>query len=292
MTKFDVIVGNPPYQGAKSTGTKGGKPPTIWPKFVETCNQQLADDGVMVLVHPAMYRKPGNELQNILFTNCVQLHMYNNAEAIETFGANTRYDWYVIDKTYQGTTKVYFEDLTTMDVDLKPGVFMPNGSWHAWQQVMAAGDHLQVTKKTDTSNDVGNFDIIHTITKTKGMVVRKSSNKPKSYGVRKVILSETGCEAFYDKEGTFGTSCNCYYVKVDTDDQGESLVRFVNSDLCDHLTQSVKWSNFRTEYCLWTYIACPWLLGIDSNSTEEDINKAYGISATDIAFIYGQNRNK
>ena len=290
--KIDVIVGNPPYQGAKSTGGKAGKPPTIWPKFVELCNQQLADDGIMVLVHPAMYRKPGNDLQQILFNNCVQLHMYNNAEAMETFGASTRYDWYVIDKTYTGSTKVYFEDLSVHDVDLSPGTFMPNGSWDVWNKVTNAAQCLTTTKKTDVPNDTGNFCVVQTLTKMKGVVIRKSSIAPKSYGVRKVILSETGCQAIYDRDGTLGTSCNCYYVEVDNDEQGESLVRFVNSNLCEHLTQSVKWSNFRTEHCLWNYIACPWLLGIHADSTEDDINAAYGVSAADIEFIYGRNRNK
>jgi len=290
--QFDVIVGNPPYQGAKSTGGKAGKPPTIWPKFVETCDSLLKPDGIMVMVHPSMYRKPGNSLQDILFSNNVQLHMYNNAEAMETFGASTRYDWYVINKTYTGPTRVYFEDLSVHDIDVTPGMFMPNGSWDVWTKVTNAAQCLSTTKKTDVPNDLGNFDVVQTLTKMKGLVIRKSSIAPKSYGVRKVILSETGCQAIYDKDGTLGTSCNCYYVKVENDEQGESLVRFVNSDLCEHLTQSVKWSNFRTEHCLWNYIACPWLLGIRPDSSEDDINKAYGVSADDIRFVYGRNRNK
>ena len=46
-----------------------GKPPTIWPKFVEKCNELLKPDGVMVLVHPSMGRKPGHVLQKILYNN-------------------------------------------------------------------------------------------------------------------------------------------------------------------------------------------------------------------------------
>ena len=125
---FDVIVGNPPYQGEKSVDTKKGKPPTIWPMFVSKLNKHLKPDGVMVLVHPAMYRKPGNPLQDILYQNNRQLHIYNNAEAMRTFGASTRYDWYVIDKTYNGPTEVTFEDTTTSTVDLRDRTFLPNGS--------------------------------------------------------------------------------------------------------------------------------------------------------------------
>ena len=290
--KFDVIVGNPPYQGVKSTGGPQGKPPTIWPKFIEVANTLLKSDGILVMVHPAMYRKVGNNLQNIILNNTRQLHMYNNAEAMQTFGASTRYDWYVVDKTYNGPTEVYFEDLTHKTLDLSPGMFLPNGSWDVWNKVTNAGPHLKTIKKSDVPDDTGKFEVIQTLTKTKGVVVRKSSKMPKSYNTRKVILSETGCQALYDKDGKYGTSTNCYYVEVESDYEGESLARFVASNLCDHLVESCKWGNFRTESCIWNFIAAPWNLGITSESTEEEINQAYGVCADDITFIYGQNRDK
>ena len=288
--QFDVIVGNPPYQGAKaeSAGPKG-KPPTIWPKFIEISNGLLKPDGLMVMVHPAMYRKPGHELQNILHNNNRQLHMYNNAEAMRTFGASTRYDWYVIDKTYNGPTEVYFEDETHHTVDLGPSTFMPNGSWSIWQKLQGLLHHgrIETIKRSDDPDDMGKFKIVQTIAKTKGTVFRTSSKMPKAYEIPKVILSETGCEAIYDPTGKLGMTSNCYYVAVDSDAEAEALVRFVESRLCDHLVESCKWGNFRTEYVMWHYIPNPYKLGVTASSTESDINRLYGLDSSEVAAVEG-----
>lgn len=45
--KFDVIVGNPPYQSDKRTGTQ-----PLWPLFVQKCHHLLKEDGHMALVIP------------------------------------------------------------------------------------------------------------------------------------------------------------------------------------------------------------------------------------------------
>lgn len=286
---FDVIVGNPPYQGAKAEGAGAkGKPPTIWPKFVEIGDRLMKDDGMMILVHPAMYRKPGQALQSILHNNNRQLHMYNNAEAMVTFGGvSTRYDWYVIDKSYNGPTEIYFEDESHHTVNLSPSTFLPNGSWTIWQKIQSklSVGRIETVKKSDTPDDQGNFEVIQTITKTKGTVIRKSSKMPKTYGIRKVILSETGCEAIYDSEGKYGMTSNCYMVAVDSDEEGEALVRFVKSDLCDHLVESCKWGNFRTECVLWHYIPNPYALGITSSSTESDIHGIFDLTPAESAFV-------
>ena len=295
---FNVIVGNPPYQGRKSHDGPEGKPPTIWPKFVEKNNTLLKDNGVMILVHPAMYRKPGNPLQEVLLNNNRELHIYNNAEAMRTFGGcSTRYDWYVIDKSYTGKTQVHFEDDTQFEIQLTPEVFLPNGSWSIWEKVQELGRKvgaIQTHKKTDRPSLQGEYEVVQTVTKTKGVVIRQTDKKPKSYGVKKVILSETGCQALLDWEGVYGTSCNTYYVEITTKEEGESLVRFVYSKLCHHLVKSCKWGNFRTEHCIWTYMPNPHNLGITPSCSEEDIYKAFGLSPDEINHIehfqYGKAR--
>ena len=79
-----------------------------------------------------------------------------------------------------------------------------------------------------------------------------------------------------------------------SDDEAEALVRFVDSKLCDHLVESCKWSNFRTEYCLWRYMPNPYNLGVRKDSTDADINKLFGLTDDEIKhveqFVYGKAR--
>ena len=292
--KFDVIVGNPPYQGAKSTDTSGGKAPTIWPKFVRVLDDHLESDGVMVLVHPAMYRKPQNSLQRILYNNNRQLHIYNAAEGLQTFKAGTRYDWYVIDKTYDGPTTVYFEDETVRDVDLRMIDFLPNGSWDIWRKILTRGmETLRPQKIPTVVTGDGQFEVCHTYTETLGLVVEKTAVEPKHWYRKKVIISESGGTAFYD-DGKFGVSSNCFFIPVETMREGGAIVNFINSKLGQHLVESCKWGNFRTERILFTYIPNPLTLGLELWSSDEEIFLAYGINKEEREFIetfeYGKRR--
>jgi hypothetical protein len=45
--KFDVIVGNPPYQSEKGTGTQ-----PLWPLFVQTAHTNLRPDGILAMITP------------------------------------------------------------------------------------------------------------------------------------------------------------------------------------------------------------------------------------------------
>ena len=291
--QFSVIVGNPPYQGEKSTDTDKGKPPTIWPHFVEILDKHLASDGVMVLVHPAMYRKPGNPLQRILYHHNQQLHIYNNADAMKTFGASTRYDWYVIDKTYNGPTAVYFEDTMMHLIDLTKTEFLPNGSWTIWNTIrQIVTPKLGPLKITDIVTGDGDYKVVNSITKKDGVLTVPTRFSPK-YASEKVIFSESTGLAISD-DGTLGTTSNCYQFPVRNKEEGEVLCHFIHSKLCQHLLESCKWSNFRIERCIWDYIPNPYDLGMTKHDSEEDIFMCYNLSMEDYhhvcEFQYGKAR--
>ena len=295
---FSVIVGNPPYQGTKKTGGSKGKPPTIWPKFVEKCNDLLKPDGMMILVHPAMYRKPGNALQSILYYNNRKLCMFNNAEAGVTFNVSSRYDWYVIDKTYTGPTDVTFEDETTHSIDLTQTPFLPNGSITIWDKchaLVAKVGALHTKKECVSPSGVGDYNVVQTVTPTKGIVIRKTDKLPKAYHTNKVIIGESGGIGMYDP-GELGMSTNCYYVDVESEEEGLAIVNFIQSKLGQHLIASVKWGNFRTECVLWHYVPNPYKLGVKPDSTDTDIFEAYNLTQDEIKFIntyqYGKCRSK
>ncbi len=108
MKKFDVIVGNPPYQQKqKNKGKKGGGA-TLWQKFVRlSINKLVKVGGYVALINPAMWRKPttlqspNNGLWE-LFTKQNNLHylkIHSIKDGQKIFGMGTRFDWYILEKT-------------------------------------------------------------------------------------------------------------------------------------------------------------------------------------------------
>ena len=58
--KFDIVVGNPPYQERKE-GHAQSK--SIWPEFVECSLKILKEDGIVALIHPPSWRNMGGGIR-------------------------------------------------------------------------------------------------------------------------------------------------------------------------------------------------------------------------------------
>lgn len=93
--KFDVIVGNPPYNknGIKSKSTdnvkkKGENSESIWPDFVKISLSILNNENSYLLfVHPASWISlKSNNATMILYNQLVKLRYYNYSDAQDLFG--------------------------------------------------------------------------------------------------------------------------------------------------------------------------------------------------------------
>ena len=60
--KYDIIVGNPPYQriNKKNGKSRGGKC-QLYLEFLDKCLSMLNDDGYILFVHPRNWRKVGEK---------------------------------------------------------------------------------------------------------------------------------------------------------------------------------------------------------------------------------------
>ena len=96
--KFDVVIGNPPYQGnTKNNEVTGAS--AIWHRFVELSFDICKEDGYICLVHPCGWRGCGAFSKigkNIKSKKILYLEIHNMDDGIKTFGASTRYDWYIL----------------------------------------------------------------------------------------------------------------------------------------------------------------------------------------------------
>lgn len=118
--KFDVIIGNPPYQNpGKSKGQK------LWYKFIFKCHDLLKDGGYLAMVTPSSWIRGGvnHGKQGVLkdIFGVEQLHVAAFDDVTKRFFGKLGIDisWWVLEKTpnYKAT-KMILKD-TTIDMDLK-----------------------------------------------------------------------------------------------------------------------------------------------------------------------------
>jgi hypothetical protein len=131
---WDAVIMNPPYRGSQNAIHKNkrmGKNNSIWEKFVDIAfNSITKDNGIIAAIHPPRWRKPTDELWNILKKKqFFYLSIHNKDDGLETFGGgcDQRYDWYVAkNASVNMPTIVKWEDGEESDVDFTKTAIIPN----------------------------------------------------------------------------------------------------------------------------------------------------------------------
>jgi hypothetical protein len=129
VEKFDIVMGNPPYQ----TSNEGEKTQPIWDKFVLKSLSILSRNGYLNMVHPSGWRNIDGrfvEVKNeFKKRNLTFLSINDEKRGLEVFGAETRYDYYCLENTNnKGQTNIIFQDGSNEIVNISKLDFIPNGS--------------------------------------------------------------------------------------------------------------------------------------------------------------------
>jgi hypothetical protein len=148
LMKFDVIVGNPPYQTKSDADNR--KTQAIWDKFVQKSFELCKDGGYVCLVHPSGWRDVKGmfeETKELLQSKDIKyLELHNEADGLTTFGAETRYDWYVSqNRPCCSDTTVKGQDGMIIKSNISKLPFIPNGMFEKIKDLIATGNDKRVT---------------------------------------------------------------------------------------------------------------------------------------------------
>lgn len=131
VEKFDVILGNPPYQ--EKVGPRKTTP--IWHSFVMKSISHLTENGYLVLIHPPGWRNIDGiykQTQEIMLgLNLKYLEIHDEQYGLSTFKCSIRTDWYILqNKNVSKTdTTVRFQDGTESVINVKGLGFIPNAQF-------------------------------------------------------------------------------------------------------------------------------------------------------------------
>ena len=273
--EFDAIIGNPPYQKPKENtrlGSRGDS--SLWDKFVHDSLARLKPNGEMALIHPTAWRKPEdryNFWQKLTKDNqLVKLVMSSGKREQDWFNIGVRVDYYVLEKTpkYKNTKVIDHEDVE-YDLDLADYEWLPNFAINEITQILGTGTtvlyntwyHTQKDHR-DYPDSVYKYPVVHTINQN-GLGIKYFENLPVNdethFSVPKVLLNQNELQYPYnDYKGEYGMSQLTFGIKVDSKEDGDKLVDYLNSNAGKRLIAATKWNTYYTDYGMFKSFKKDW----------------------------------
>ena len=217
--KFDVVLGNPPYQ--ETLGASRGKP--IWDKFVLKSYSLLKPKGYLSLIHPGSWRAPKGKFKPIQKiykeNNLIFLKISDYKQGQKTFGVATNYDYFLLQNTpNQGKTHLIDSEGNSDIIDISLLEFIPNSQLSLYNKLIAKPkeERVQLLRDSsyhsardyvsDTQNGEFKYPVIWSITQKKGINLRYSKiNNRGHFNQPKVAFSNGGGSyPVIDSTGEFG----------------------------------------------------------------------------------------
>ena len=292
--KFDIIVGNPPYQAPK----KGDY--SFWARFVDKAHKFLADDGHLAMIIPAGWMSPTNDIRqgqrsvmrNIFAKeNTYYVNIDPNLGKNHFPGVGQKFTWFALQKGQYNSTEFDLGD-TKIDVDISDMPMLAKETdainigiiskiskktpkWDFTRYIMSESwDDIkfEATSKFKFARVNGNSNHLDKVVYSK-TACKYQSNK-------KVILPYNGSEyKFVVDAGTSGCS-NAYVMLLEDTDLVESAEVYFNSPL-------IKWlgKNKFTQYNEGALINSISKIDLTNQLSLEDIYKFYKLTKKEITYI-------
>ena len=219
VEKFDVVMGNPPYQ-KKNDGEKKASP--LWDKFVYKSYLLLSDNGYLVKVHPNGWRNIDGDfkyIQNLIKEKVDFINMNSVQDGERIFGASTSFDYYLVSKNkdISTLTKIKdfdnniglfditkFEIIPNSDISLIYSFIADNNDEK--MKVLYSRSKYGTDKKhmSKTLTDTNKYPCVYSILKN-GEINLFYSSKKEEFFEPKVIFGNGANPTFsIDREGKYG----------------------------------------------------------------------------------------
>ncbi len=278
---FDAVIGNPPYNNSKDDVYKGGHGgKSLWDKFVRfTIESLLIDSGYLLFVHPPSWRKPEHYLWKIMSNKQILfLKSYTEKDGLNIFGCATMFDYYLLENTFAyKNTEFYGQDGGIYNIKLNNFHFLPSGCVYDIFKILGGNNVIYSRSAYGTDkpniiyssslydtrkrcvNTLGNdnnfiYPVVHSMSKKNGLGFVYSNENKGHFGVSKVILSFGRHQYPYnDWKGEYGMSHNCYGLEIQNKEEGDCVIKAINSVKFKEILKYTKWSTFQTDWRMFKY---------------------------------------
>lgn len=238
--KFDIIIGNPPYQELKE-GNKKSK--QIWHLFVLHSTTMLNENGYLIQIHPSGWRDLSGNYRKIFDyikeRNLIYLSIHSYKDGNKYFNCATIFDWYIVQNTITNNNITTIRDIdgNIQEYNLNDLDFIPNGKYNEIQRLIDVNNPTQCfsTRNHDrkyhlTPDDINKYPHLYKIGINKGITkcYLKEKNKCPYSNIPKVMWSNGSSTYPIIDNGELGTICFSYAI-IDEPDKLPLIQKVLNN---------------------------------------------------------------
>lgn len=235
--KFDVIVGNPPYQKENSKAKRW----TLWEEFV-TKSKTLAD--VVAMVTPQSVTSPGTF--DLIKDNATVI----NIDVSKYFDVGSTFCYWIIDNTTPSTSTKIITDKTEYQLDLSKIDFLPKTITDETLSLINTLTSRKArtwkrgelhTSNTELFSATGQYTVIHTNAQT----LKSDINHPNRTKIR-VVVSLSGYPTFRVLTDGY-VSQACFWTECVSIQDAETLANECNGEEIQKILEVFKWSGWNSK---------------------------------------------
>ena len=242
--KFDVIIGNPPFQTHNNKRSNGN---SIWHKFVDKLLILLKDGGYLSLIHPPGWRKPATSRSKYTYLyqeltqkrQMIYLEMHPESDGVKNFGCYIMYDIYLVKNIRQHCKTVIIDNNGKVEkILLKNIKFIPNKEICLIYKLLKLHgnkiDPLYISSCKNIDNLKTNkykHIFIHSIRKT-GPIYKYAENEMKYSNIKKIIINpfaRNDLNYLIDIHGIYGMTSTVFGLEIKNIDDATKITKALRS---------------------------------------------------------------
>lgn len=306
--KYDIIIGNPPYQKENTKNPEKLSSKPLYHLFVTKSLELLKENGYLNFIHPVSWRRKSKEIRiikELINYHIIYIYTTNNYEPFSLCAPyiniyllqKKKYNTKNITKYETIYNKIKYEGLVHIknNLDFLPFLLSKETLTVLEKIINSKGKKLNIkhevkfnTAKKNIRTEKNNEYFIknlHNNHINKGKIIRYSNKKHPSHDKLKIIMNFKGGYKNLNPvidDGSMGITDNCMYICVDKDNK-DIVLDFLNSDIIYFVLKITNY-NFGTNHKNEFHILN--LLTIPENN---NYNKFYNFTNKEIKFIQSLN---
>lgn len=279
VARYDVIIGNPPYQKAnkKNNKARGGTNNNLYLDFISYSLKCLKPNGLLLFINPSSWRKLNSKIiPELLSQQFIELNLNYGGDLFPTM---VKTDMYLVKNTpntgqaegFLAAVNCYDKGKLVMSskIPLEPDLkYIPNMYNTEIRSILKKMSQHGTTKLAICNSDCHKVRPHVNKGKTEKFcypLYNTSANPDSHYSSRphkdqtrkKVLMSCSGKLLPKYDPGELGTTQDSMYYLVNSQEEGERLIKWLNSDLYKYIVKICQWGNFRNEPSLFSCLPFP-----------------------------------